>query len=66
MESNVNQSNGMATAALVLGIVGFVFNFIPLFGILVWVMAILGIIFGGVGISRSKERNTGKGAAIAG
>jgi hypothetical protein len=44
--------NGMATAALVLGIVGLCLFWIPFLGPL---LAILGVIFGLVGISKAKE-----------
>jgi hypothetical protein len=55
--------NGLAVAGLVLGIIGLVFCFVPVFG---WVLAILGIIFGAVGISKANKVGRGKGLAIAG
>lgn len=52
-----NNSNGMATASMVLGIVGM---FIP------GITSILAIIFGGVGISKANKGAEGKGKAVAG
>ncbi len=54
------QSNGFAVAALVLGIVGM----IPFFYF--FVIQILAIVFGAVGISKAKKTGTGRGMAIAG
>lgn len=49
-------TNGMATASLVLGILGF---FLP-------ILSILALIFGGIGISKANQGATGKGLGIAG
>ncbi len=49
-------SNGMATASLVLGILGF---FLP-------ILSVLALIFGGIGISKANQGAAGKGLAIAG
>lgn len=49
-------SNGMATASLVLGILGF---FLP-------ILSILALIFGGIGISKANQGAGGKGLAVAG
>lgn len=60
-------TNGMGTAALVLGIVGLVFSFIPIIGVIAWPLVILGAVFGSVGIDKAgKVPGTPKGAAIAG
>jgi len=60
-------SNGMAVASMVLGIVGLVFSFIPIIGVIAWPLVILGIIFGGVGLSKANEvPGSPKGMAIAG
>jgi hypothetical protein len=56
-------SNGPATAALVLGIVGVVLFFVPVIG---FVCAILGVVLGAVGIGRANAGAMGKGQAIAG
>jgi hypothetical protein len=57
----IRPTNGMATASLVLGILGVV-----LFWFVGFVMSILAIVFGGIGISRANAGAPGKGAAIAG
>lgn len=49
-------TNGMATASLVLGILGF---FLP-------ILSILALIFGGIGISKANQGASGKGLAVAG
>ncbi|WP_143229598.1 hypothetical protein [Actinophytocola xanthii] len=60
-------SNGMGVTALVLGIVGLVFSFIPLIGVIAWPLTVLGVIFGGVGISNAgKTPGMPKGPAVAG
>ena len=60
--------NGMATAALVLGIVGIVLTFIPLFigYFLGGLPDILAVIFGIVGIVKSGPTGVGRGAAVTG
>ena len=60
-------TNGMAVASLVLGIVGLVFSFIPIIGLIAWPLVILGIVFGGVGLSKANEvPGAPKGMAVAG
>jgi hypothetical protein len=63
----VKPSNGFGTAGFVLGIIGLVFSFIPLIGVIAWPLVILGLIFSAIGLSKaSKGRATNKGLAIAG
>lgn len=58
------EKNGLATAGLVCGIVGIVLCWFPIVGIL---GALLGIVFGGIGLARAGNRGgKGRGAAIAG
>ena len=60
-------SNGMGTAALVLGILGLVFSFVPVIGVIAWPLVILGIVFGGVGISKAGQvPGMSSGTAVAG
>lgn len=58
--------NSMATASMVLGIIAAVLAFIPLMGIPSWILAILAIIFGGIGLSKVSKTGLGKGKSIAG
>src|SRR5437667_288484 len=57
------QGNGIAVAGMVLGICALVLCWIPFLN---WVLALLGIIFGALGVSRGNKVGTGKGMAIAG
>lgn len=60
-------NNGLAVASLVLGVVGLVFAFIPIVGVIAWPCVILGIIFGGIGMSKANETpGSPKGMAVAG
>ncbi|MGH2827803.1 MAG: DUF4190 domain-containing protein [Actinomycetota bacterium] len=59
------RTNGMAVAALTLGVVGTVFGMIPLTFAVAFICGTLAAIFGIVGIRNAKERGR-KGLAIAG
>lgn len=60
-------SNGMGVAALVLGILGLTTGWIPGVNYVTWIMSLLAIIFGGIGISKAnKGEATNKGMAITG
>lgn len=54
--------NGLATASLVLGILSLVTVWIPIIGMIAWILAPLGLVLGLVGLSKP----TGRGVAIAG
>ena len=56
-------SNGMAVAALILGIASVVFCW---WGIATFVMVVLAIVFGSIGISRANQGAPQKNLAIAG
>ena len=59
--------NGFGTTALVLGILGALFSFIPFIGVVAWPLVILGLIFGIIGFLRSRSgKATNGGVAIAG
>ena len=59
--------NGFGTAGFVLGLVGLLFSFVPLIGVIAWPLVLLGIVFAGVGIARARQgRATNQGLAIAG
>lgn len=70
IERRPNQptTNGLATAGGVIGIVGIVLSLIPLAGIVIgFVMGVLAIVFGGVGLSRFNSTGIGsKNLAVAG
>ncbi len=56
--------NGMAVAALVLGILALVLCIVPFLN---WILAILGVVFGALGMSKAnKIGGKGKGLAITG
>lgn len=57
------RTNPMGTAGFVLGLLGLLLFWIPVFGM---IMALLGVIFGSVGIMRHRRDNSGSGLAIAG
>jgi hypothetical protein len=60
-------SNGLGTAGFVLGLIGLLFSFIPVIGVVAWPLVILGIVFSAVGMGKaSKGRATNKGLSIAG
>lgn len=59
--------NGFGTAAFVLGLLGLLFSFIPIIGIIAWPMVLLAVVFGAVGLAKaSSGRATDRGLAIAG
>ncbi|WP_433872208.1 hypothetical protein [Saccharopolyspora sp. CA-218241] len=58
--------NGFGITALVLGVVGLLFSFIPIIGVIAWPLVILGLIFGGLGLNRALKGRADKGLPIAG
>jgi hypothetical protein len=59
--------NGLGTAGFVLGLIGLLFSFIPLIGVVAWPLVILGLVFSLVGFSRGRRgQATNKGFALAG
>ncbi len=59
--------NGLGSAGMVLGIVGLVFAFIPLVGVVAWPMVIVGLVLGILGLLRANRGEaTNRGAAITG
>lgn len=56
------QSNGLAVASLVLGILSILFVWIPLIGLVSWVLAPVGLVLGLVAL----KQPFGRGMAIAG
>ncbi|NLB50623.1 MAG: DUF4190 domain-containing protein [Clostridiaceae bacterium] len=60
------QTNGMAIAALVCGVLGIIGSFIPYVMYFTAVLAVLGIIFGVMGMKKAKQIGSGNGLAVAG
>jgi hypothetical protein len=59
--------NGFGTAAFVLGLLGLLFSFIPLIGVIAWPLVLLALVFAAIGLSRARDRRaTNKGLTIAG
>jgi hypothetical protein len=59
-------SNPMATAGMVLGIVAVSIAWMPLVVVLGVIAAVLGLVFGAIGLRRSRRRGVGRSFAIAG
>ncbi len=57
------QRNGAATAGMVCGILGLLLFWLPILG---WLLAILGIVFGGVGIARARRGAPNEGLGMTG
>ncbi|WP_020664323.1 DUF4190 domain-containing protein [Amycolatopsis benzoatilytica] len=59
--------NGLGTAGFVLGLVGLIFSFIPIIGVVAWPLVILGIVFSAIGFARARSgKATNQGLSIAG
>lgn len=58
--------NGLATAGFVLGLLGLIFSFIPVIGVIAWPLVILGFIFAVIGFMRVRKGAPNKGLSIAG
>lgn len=65
-QSLTKPTNGLATAALVLGIIGAVLALFPVINAVAAIMAVLAIVFGIIGLTRAKRVSTGRGRSIAG
>ena len=59
-------ANGLATAAMVLGIIATVFGLVPFLFFIAFICGILGVVFGFIGRSRSMETGVGRKSATAG
>lgn len=59
--------NGFGVSALVLGIIGVIFALIPVIGIFVsWPLALLALVFGGIGMLFAFRGRASKGISVAG
>lgn len=63
MNENQNDRTGFATTALVLGIVGVVMSFVPIIGVIAFVLCPLAIVFGVLGRKSSKSGQSTAGLA---
>jgi Domain of unknown function (DUF4352) len=63
--SPAKKSNGLAVAGFVLALLGALISFIPLVNIFGGFLAFLGLIFGIIGLIKSRSRGAGKGLSIA-
>ena len=61
----VKQSNGLAVAGFVLALLGALTSFIPVVNIFGGFLAFLGLIFGIIGLVKSRSKGAGKGLSIA-
>lgn len=60
-------SNGLGTAGFVLGLVGLLFSFIPIIGVVAWPLTIVGLVLAILGFNRTRNgRADNRGLAIAG
>ena len=62
MEKTKKNSSGLGIAALVLGIIGMIFAFVPVINFISYILGLLALIFGIVSLAK----NASKGQAIAG
>lgn len=59
--------NGVGTAGFVLGLIGLLFSFVPIVGVVAWPLVVVGLVLSVVGISRAgKGVANNRGLAIAG
>lgn len=60
------EKSGLATAGMVLGIIGICLSLIPIINNIAFILALLGLVFGIIGIVQTKGgKKAGKGKAIA-
>ena len=59
-------ASGLATAAMVIGIIGLILAFIPIVGFISWILCPLAVVFGGTALFGAIQKEKPKGAAITG
>ncbi|MCA9339198.1 hypothetical protein KC939_02525 [Candidatus Saccharibacteria bacterium] len=60
------EKSGLATAGMVLGIIGICLSLIPIINNIAFILALLGLVFGIIGIVQTKSgKKSGKGKAVA-
>lgn len=69
-EQNRNQfakkSNPLSVAAIVCGIIATIGAFIPFITYVAWIVGVLGIVFGSLGMKKSNQTGVGHGLSVAG
>ena len=60
------KSNPFSIVAIVCGIIATIGAFIPGITYAAWIIGVIGIVFGSLGMKRAKETNTGHGLSVAG
>jgi hypothetical protein len=63
VQAPAQPGNGLGVAGFVTGLLGLIFCWVPALGI---ILALLGVIMGGVGIATGKKKGASIGLAIAG
>jgi len=63
VQAPARPGNGLGVAGFVTGLLGLIFCWVPAFGI---VLALLGVIMGGVGIATGKKKGAPIGLAVSG
>ncbi|HET8884353.1 MAG TPA: hypothetical protein VFM68_02690 [Candidatus Saccharimonadales bacterium] len=66
METTQKKKSGLATAGLVLGIIGAVLAFIPIVNIVSFVLGALALIFGGIALAKKASKGKAIAAVILG
>lgn len=61
-----NSKNGLGIAGFALGLLGFLFSFVPIIGVISWPLGILALIFGILGIGRARGGAPHQGLAATG
>ncbi len=56
----------MGVVSLIFGIISVIMCWIPVANWIGVLLAVLGIVFGAIGMSKAKKTNSGKGVAVAG
>ena len=60
------KSNPFSIVAIVCGILATIGAFIPYTTYVAWIIGVLGIVFGALGMKKANETNTGHGLSVAG
>ena len=59
--------NGLGTGGFVCGLVGLIFSFVPIIGLVAWPLVIVGVVLSAIGVSKAnRQLANNKGLATAG